>query len=116
MVEGGRRRSWPHDGCERIVRSAADWVTSLLDPAQFGARFDPENAIGLPAALSLLNDRFDDVPEQLDARLAKAPDAWCRALAGLSATLTTRRDERKALSDRVAYSRQLDMRGYDRVP
>jgi hypothetical protein len=116
MIEESLRRSWPYQGSERIARSAADWVVTLLDPAQFAAAFDADNATELRAALSLLNDRFDDVPEQLAARLAKAPEPWRRTLAELSMILAARRNERITRTDRLAYPRTLDMRGYDRVP
>lgn len=116
MIEESLRRSWPHQGSERVTRSAAEWMLTLLDPAQFAAGFDADNATKLRAALSLLNDRFDDVPEQLAARLAKAPEPWRRALADLSMIMAARRDERITRTDRLAYSRKLDMRGYDRVP
>jgi hypothetical protein len=116
MIEQGPPRDWPHQGSRRIERSAADWVATLLDPAQFAAGFDAGGAIGLRAALSLLNDRFDDVPEQLKERLATIPEPWQRTLADLSSMLAARREQRIALSEPLVYPQDLDMTGYDRLP
>jgi hypothetical protein len=118
MIEDGARRSWPHDGDGRVPRSAASLIAALLDPTFFAAGFVAERLGELRVALSLLNDRFDDVPEQLDARLAATtvPQAWKRALVEISAALATRRDRRMALMEPAAYPRTLDLRRYDRVP
>jgi hypothetical protein len=88
----------------------------LLEPAQFAGKFATSNANELHAALALLNDRFDDVPEQLNAKLAKAPEPWRHALASMTATLAARRDERMRLTQRLDYPHRLDMQGYDRTP
>jgi hypothetical protein len=116
LIESGQRQSWPHQDADRIVRSAADWVDALLDPTQFGAGFDSEKAAQLRGALSLLNDRFDDVPEQLRARLTKSPEPWRGALADIVGSLAEQRDKRLLLSAPSAYSRDFTMQGYDRVP
>jgi hypothetical protein len=116
MVEAIRRRSWPHHGSRRIGRSAADWLRTLLDSAQFAGGFDQATAAELRATLSLLNERFDDVPEQLEQCLTHAPQVWRRALCNLGATLAARRDQRLQSTQRLAYPQALDMRGYDRVP
>jgi len=116
LIESGQRQSWPHQDADRIVRSAADWVDALLDPTLFGAGFDSEKAAQLRGALSLLNDRFDDVPEQLRARLTKSPEPWRGALADIVGSLAEQRDKRLLLSAPSAYSRDFTMQGYDRVP
>jgi hypothetical protein len=116
MVEAIRRRSWPHHGSRRIGRSAADWLRTLLDSAQFAGGFDQATAAELRATLSLLNERFDDVPEQLEQCLTHAPQVWRRALCNLGATLAARRDQRLQSTQRLAYPQALDMRGYDRAP
>src|SRR6202030_813583 len=63
LIDERVRRSWPHDGSERVAFSAAEWMTSLLEPSPFAAGFDAGLARELGAALSLINNRFDDVPE-----------------------------------------------------
>ena len=115
MVEAARRRTWPHHGAARVGRSAGDWVRTLVDSEQFAAGFDPAKAVELSAALSLLNDRFDDVPEQLEQCLTHAPQAWRRALREVGAALAARRDQKLKSTERLAYPHSLDMRGYDRV-
>jgi hypothetical protein len=83
----------------------------------FAAGLDAERARELRAALSLLNERFDDVPEQLDACLRAhcVPDEWGRELAGFSATLGSLRDRRIALAARAGYPQAIDPSCYDRV-
>jgi hypothetical protein len=116
LVENAARRALPHEDCERISPSAMDWIKILLDASQFAAGFDAERARQLCAALSLLNERFDDIPEGLDAQLAEAPVPWQRALTDLSGSLAAQRDARIALTKRAAYPSGYDPRGYDRVP
>jgi hypothetical protein len=118
LVDERARRSWPHETSERVARSAADWVTALLEPSLFAAGFDAERARELRAALSLINDRFDDVPERLDAQLAKiaVPEPWCRELADLSLALASRRDDRIVCTARSVYPQVMNPTWYDRVP
>jgi hypothetical protein len=115
LIESAARRAPPHQDCERTSPSAADLIALLLDASQFAAGFDAERVLELRAAISLLNERFEDVPERLDAELARAPEPWQRALADLSASLAARRDARIALTRRSAYLNAFDPRGYDRV-
>jgi hypothetical protein len=118
LVDRAARRSWPHEASERVARSAGEWVTTLLDPSLLAAGFDAEQARQVGAALSLINDRFDDVPERLDAQLANAaiPERWRRELADLSAALAARRDNRIALTTRSAYPQTFHPMTYDRIP
>jgi hypothetical protein len=117
LVADEVRRSWPHQASERVMRSASEWVAALVHPALFAAGLDAERARELRAALSLLNERFDDVPEQLDAclRAHRVPDEWGRELAGFSATLGSLRDRRIALAARAGYPQAIDPSCYDRV-
>jgi hypothetical protein len=117
MVDEVARRSWPHDSSARVAQSGAEWVTTLLQPELFAAGFDQERAQELCGALSLLNDRFDDVPERLDGRLASlvVPERWQLTLAELSKTLASRRNDRIELSRTRELSRVFDNSRYDRV-
>jgi hypothetical protein len=92
--------SWPHHGAQRIARTAADAVAALLDPSLLGAGYDADTARDLAAALSLLNSVFDDVAEQVAARLAglALDTRWNDLLAGLAGALAQSRDRRLALS------------------
>jgi hypothetical protein len=117
MIEMAARRTWPHaEG--RVAKSAAEWVTALLDVSLFAPGFDGRHAAELRAALSLLNERFDDVPEQIEARLeaVAVTDQWRRALAETIAALAACRDQRIALTVRASYPRVLNSNYYDRIP
>jgi hypothetical protein len=118
LVHETARRSWPHGQSERIERSATEWVVALLEPALFAAGFDAERLLQVRAALSLMNDRFDDVPERLDAQLANTavPEGWRRELTDLTAMLAARRDNRIALTLRTTYRTTVDPMTYTRVP
>lgn len=80
-------------------RSAAGLVAALLQPEWFSAGYDArlDDAIGV--ALSLLNDTFDDVPEQVDGVVAtlQPPPSWRPALTRLRRDLIARRDRRRAM-------------------
>jgi hypothetical protein len=118
LVDEPARRTWPHHGCKRIASSGDDLVTILLEGLQFAAGFDSERALELRAALSLLNDRYDDVPEQLNAQLARmvVPERWATELASHSSALALRRDRRMELTRRASYPQKIDPDCYDRVP
>jgi hypothetical protein len=98
------RRSWPHADAKRIAHSAETVVASLLQGGVLGAGFDADAARDVITALALLNGVFDDVPEQVTARLAEAQiDArWRGALQDLGPALTAARDSRVALAERRA--------------
>jgi len=95
-------QTWPHANGERVCRSAEDEVAALLDPVLFASGFDRDVEQELQAALSLLNRLFDDVPEQMGAKLATLPlpQSWCTALEALAQTLRETRDARMARSSR----------------
>jgi hypothetical protein len=117
LVDQEARRTWPYpEG--RVSKSAAEWVALLVDPSLFAAGFRPERATQLLAALSLLNERFDDVPEQLDARAAilSLPQQWRCALENAAAELAACRNQRLALAARTIYPQVIDPKCYDRVP
>jgi hypothetical protein len=84
---------------DRVQRSAHDLVVALMQPAWFAIGFEAERALALEAALSLLNDAFDDTPEQIAARLTQGamPAPWRGRLHELVPKLTLRRDARIAL-------------------
>jgi hypothetical protein len=97
-------------GEARIRRSAAEWVFELIDPALLAAGYDPQQAQAVAAALSLINDRFDDVPEQIEARLRQlaAADEWSSDLHALSVRLAGLRDRRITLARPAAYPQHVD--------
>jgi Mannosyltransferase putative len=94
-----------HDGAQslaaddRLPRSAEHLVAALADPALFAAGYDGERATALAAALSLLNDTFDDVPELLSRHHAShaLSTQWRQFLDQLVLKLTSARDQRVAL-------------------
>jgi hypothetical protein len=100
LVAVSAARSWPHQGAERVARTAADPVAALLDPSLFGAGYDEDTARDLAAALSLLDRLFDDVAEQMTGRLAGLPldPRWSDFLAGVARMLAQSRDRRVALA------------------
>jgi hypothetical protein len=117
LIDEAAHRTWPY-GEGRVTKTSAEWTAALLDTPLFAAGFDIERVNGLRAALSLLNDRFDDVPEQIDARLSAmaVPERWRRVLTEISAALATARDGRLALTTRADYLQLFDQEYYDRVP
>ena len=90
------RLAWPHANGERVCRSAEAEMAVLLDTSLFASGFDPETEQELQAALSLLNRLFDDVPEQLIAKLATLPlsQEWLESLQLLAQALRDARDAR----------------------
>jgi hypothetical protein len=89
-------RTWPHADGERVLRSAEAEIAVLLDPSLFASGFDPDTGEELQAALSLFNRLFDDVPEQLAAKLATMPlsEDWRAAIEAFAKTLRESRDAR----------------------
>lgn len=85
------------------LQTAPGLVAAFLQPGWFGAGFDEglENAIGV--ALSLLNDTFCDVPEQIEDQVAKLqpPAPWRQSLLRLALDLAARRDRHVSLLERV---------------
>ncbi|MGO9358361.1 MAG: hypothetical protein ACLP1D_11910 [Xanthobacteraceae bacterium] len=87
------------EDAERLPRSAGDLVGALAQPAWFAIGYDAERAVALEAALSLLNDVFDDVPEQIARQAAghAMPSRWRGFLDRLAVELAAARDRRLAL-------------------
>jgi hypothetical protein len=105
------------DGCDRLPRSAEFFVAALAEAALFSAGYDAERASALGAALALLNDVFDDVPEQVTkhAALHTTPAGWLSLLEELASTLASARDQRIALVRRGKMGpRMLDPTHYAR--
>ena len=117
LIEEAAHGTWPN-GDGRVVKSAAEWVTMLIDPLLFAAGFEAERAAELRAALALMNDRFDDVAEQVDARLTAVAVSkpWRDALAEICAELAASRDRRIALVARSEYFQAINPNYYERVP
>jgi hypothetical protein len=115
-IEMSAHRTWPNVEA-RPIKSAAELVSALLDSSLFAAGFDAERGHKLRAALTLINDCFDDVPEQIDARLAALVVAqqWCDALAQTVAELRASRNERSALTVRSDYPKVFDDKHYERI-
>jgi hypothetical protein len=101
---------------ERVTRSAEDLVVALAHPALFASGYDAERVFALDSALALLNDAFDDVPEQIVKHAARqrVSARWQNHLDRLAATLTTKRDARIAMlhPDKTIGPRTLDSRCY----
>lgn len=83
----------------RVPRSAAAPLAALLRPEWFAAGYDAALAAAIDGALGLLNDGFDDCPEQLTqfVEASPLPADWHRHLVGAIAHLARRRDARLAL-------------------
>jgi hypothetical protein len=117
LIDEPSRRSWPHEGATRVTNSAEVLVAGLINPSLFAAGFDRDHLSELKAALSLINDRYDDVPEQIDATLVTTvPEPWRTVLSDFSATLMERRDKRVALAARSSPAPALNWSGYERIP
>jgi hypothetical protein len=84
------------------ARSAEEHVAAIAHPALFAAGYDAEHASALGSALALLNDAFDDVPEQIVRRAAQQPMSpqWRSHLDRLAAGLAAAREERIAMMRR----------------
>jgi hypothetical protein len=87
---------------DRVFRSAEYVVAALSDPSLFAAGYDADRAAGLSSALSLLNEMFDDVPEQVVSHQITrgVSSEWRRFLDQLVSRLTDARDRRIALVHR----------------
>ena len=103
---------------DRVSRSAEYLVAALAEPALFAVGYDEERAMALASALSLLNDMFDDVPEQVIRHQFRhaASLQWRSFLNQLVSKLTSARDRRIALvdSERKIGPRALDPAHYER--
>jgi hypothetical protein len=88
---------WPDD--DRVSRSAREVVAALAQPAWLAIGHEAERASALECALSLVNDAFDDVPEQIAALLGSLRVAapWHGFLDRLGTKLAIARDQRLAL-------------------
>jgi hypothetical protein len=80
----------------RPSRSADRAISALAEPAIFAAGYDEQRASGLSAAISLLNDVFDDVPEQIREHLMRhaASPRWQDFLKELGSRMAAARDHR----------------------
>jgi hypothetical protein len=108
--ERGRRMHDP------VLRSAAEFVAAFVQPIWFAAGYDADRAAAIATALSLLNDVFDDVPEELGKQVAGVPQPWRRSFDHLLPELVGRRDRRTAMlpSEQKARPRALDPTHYGR--
>ncbi len=118
LIEAAARQTWPYAGARRVPNSAAQVIPTLIAPSLFGPGFDADRLGELRTALSLINDCFDDVPEQIKARCAAIalPKRWHDELADIASALASRRDDRIARVARSPYPQVLDPNGYERVP
>jgi hypothetical protein len=102
----------------RVTRSAAEPLAALLQPEWFATGHDRHLAGTIDGTLGLLNDAFDDVPEQITQLIEKSPPpaAWRQHLVALIEELAKRRDARLALLRRVPEHRPdtLDPQQYGR--
>jgi hypothetical protein len=115
LVAENAHNTWPD--AAGGAASAARWINLLLDDHAFAAGFDTERATRLRAALSLLNERFNDLPERVKGRLTTVSDqAWRQMLAETAAVLATARNKRIALTAPTDYPRTFNRNYYDPVP
>ena len=115
LVAENAHSTWPD--AAGGAASTAGWINLLLDDQAFAAGFDAEKATRLRAALSLLNERFNDLPERVAARLTTIGDqAWRQMLAETVAALAAARDKRVALTAPTDYPRTFHRNYYDPVP
>jgi hypothetical protein len=67
--------------------------------------------------LNLLNERFNDLPERVTARLTTVGDqAWRHMLAETATALAAARDKRITLTTPTDYPRTFNRNYYDPVP
>ncbi len=106
----------PRDEHERLVSSADRVIDGLLSPALFAAGFDAKRASALEAALSLINEICDDVPEQIASRIAtgRIPVPWRSGLDQLARKLAIGRDRRIPQSRPTKFRRVLNPAHYAR--
>jgi hypothetical protein len=101
---------------ERPLRSANNLVEALLSPSLFALGYEAERAMALETSLSLLNEMYDDVPEQIikqtGQRQTQLP--WRDLLDQLSTKLAADRDRRMAQLRRGKIKTALNMTRYAR--
>jgi hypothetical protein len=88
---------------DRLLRSARNHVLAIAQPVWFAIGYDAERAFAVEAALTILNDSFDDVPEQIASVMCHQaiPSSWRSFLDGLAAKLAIARAQRAALTRRA---------------
>lgn len=107
VVQERPRQSASTGGDNEAIGSAKDLVAALLQPAWAAAGFDQQRAAALDAALSLLNETFDDVPEQVTEHLRRQLDAplWQGFCGQLVSKLVAQRNQRVSLTQRAEKKR-----------
>jgi hypothetical protein len=82
----------------------------------YAVGFDAKRAVALESALSLLNEIYDDIPEQVGRRIAEGriPQPWRRGLDQLARNLTVARDRRMPQSRPSKFARVLNPAHYAR--
>lgn len=106
----------PPDQHDPLLRSGGRLVDSLLVPALFAAGFDARRASALEAALSLLDEMYDDIPEQIAKRIAsgRIPAPWRSGLDQLARNLARARERRMPQSRRTKFARVVNPAHYAR--
>ena len=97
--------------------SAENLVGAFVNPTVFAAGYDRKRAAAVGSALSLLNEMYDDVPEQIEkhATMHRPPTSWQSFLDQLAATSKSARQERSSLvGQRRMISRALKPAHYTR--
>jgi Mannosyltransferase putative len=96
------------DADDRPLRSARDHILAIAQPVWFAIGHDAERAFALEAALTLLSDIFDDVPEQIASMMCHLAlsSSWRSFLEELVARLAIARDRRFMLTRREKTIRQ----------
>ncbi|MGJ5205389.1 hypothetical protein [Bradyrhizobium sp. HKCCYLR20261] len=103
-----------------VRRTIPGLVGAFLQPDWFAAGYDAKLADAIHAALYLLNDTFEDVPEQIEDHIAKLQltTSWRGTLSGVARDLAALRDRRQSLVQRCEQERPaaLDPLLYGRAP
>jgi hypothetical protein len=102
---------------ERSLRPCNNLVEALLAPALFALGYEIERAGALETALSLLNEMYDDVPEQIMNQILQrqVPPSWRGLLDQLASKLATCRDRRVAQLRRGKMERPVNPTRYVRT-
>ena len=87
-----------------------------MTPTLFALGYEAERATGFGTALSLLNEMYDDVPEQVTKQLLqrRPPPPWRELLDQLTSKLAASRDRRLAHLQRGKMQRGVNPTRYVR--
>jgi hypothetical protein len=110
----------PCQADETTLRSCRNLVEALLAPSLFALGYEAERAAALETALSLVNEMYDDAPEQIINQIVQRqlPPPWRGLLDQLASKLAAARHRRVAqlrrgkmerLVNPIRYARPVDL-------